>query len=182
MTGILEGLLFLAGDEGLSKEEAKHIMEIEEDTLNKAIKELKEAYNTSNRGINLEVLGERLKLTTKKEYRKYYEKLVDDRANEPLSESSLEVLAIVAYNEPITRMMVEEIRGTDSTHLLRKLVLRGFIGELGRSDLPGRPILYGITKDFLDYLGLSSKADLPPLTPIITNEEETELYRSKYSE
>ena len=109
--------------------------------------------------------------------------MVDIEKNDSLSQSSLEVLAIIAYNMPITRSKIEEIRGVDSTYAIRKLTFLNLIEEVGRSELPGRPILYGITNGFLDYLGLKSIDELPKLE-IISNEsnDEVELYDSKYKE
>ncbi len=97
-------------------------------------------------------------------------------------------MAIVAYNEPITRVQVDAIRGVGSTSIMRKLVAKGFIKEAGRSDMPGRPILYETTHEFLDYFGLSSIHDLPKIDDILKNVEENEddgnkdLYTSRYTE
>ena len=95
-------------------------------------------------------------------------------------------MAIIAYNEPITRVQVDTIRGVGSTSIIRKLVAKGFIKECGRSEIPGRPILYETTSEFLDYFGLSSIEDLPNIEELIQtpeeDEENTDLYTSKYKE
>ena len=107
--------------------------------------------------------------------------MVDEEASETLSNSALETLAIIAYNEPITRVTIDEIRGVSSAHIVRKLVFKNLIKEVGKSELPGRPILYGVTDQFLDYFGLSSTKELPKIE-IEENFEEKELYDSKYNE
>jgi segregation and condensation protein B len=100
-----------------------------------------------------------------------------------LSQAALETLAIIAYNEPITRMKIDNLRGVTSVQIIRKLVAKGFIKESGRSNLPGRPILYETTNEFLDYFGLSSKEELPKFEQI-KNEivDDTDLYESTYKE
>ncbi|MEG2792154.1 MAG: SMC-Scp complex subunit ScpB, partial [Odoribacter sp.] len=98
---------------------------------------------------------------------------------------ALETLAIVAYNQPLTRIKVDEIRGVSSSQMMRKLVAKGFLKEIGRSDLPGRPILYQTTSEFLDYFGLATINDLPDMSEFIKMTEEDseiDLYNSKYEE
>ena len=95
----------------------------------------------------------------------------------------METLAIIAYNEPVTRMQIDELRGVSTVQIIRKLVAKGFIKESGRSNLPGRPILYETTSEFLDYFGLNSIDDLPDMRDFITpDEDEVDLYHSKYKE
>jgi len=177
----LEGLLFVAGDDGLSIGQMLSVLEIDKETLTKLIEELGQDYMKEERGLSLEYFGSKLKIVTKKEHAPYYKKLFSDDQTNTLSPSALETLAIIAYNEPVTRTVVDEIRGVNSSHIIRKLVFMNFIKEKGRSELPGRPILYGVTEEFLDYFGLSSTKDLP----VIEFEEETEetdLFNSKYKE
>lgn len=181
MKAILEGLLFVAGDDGLSIEQILSVMEITNEELDKLIDELSLDYSSEERGINLEHLGGKLKLVTKKEHALYYKKLFSEEENNTLSPSALETLAIVAYNEPVTRILVDEIRGVSSAHIIRKLVFMNFIKEVGRSELPGKPILYGVTDEFLDYFGLDSIKDLPVIE-FDENDEETDLFTSKYKE
>ena len=101
-----------------------------------------------------------------------------------LSPAALEILAIVAYNEPITRIEIDEMRGISSSFTLRKLVAKGLIKECGKSDLPGRPNLYKITKEFLDYFGLASKEDLPDINDFLPQDEDEhkDLFTSIYKE
>ena len=100
-----------------------------------------------------------------------------------MSQAALETLAIVAYNEPVTRIQVDEFRGVSSSHIIRKLLAKNLIQEIGRSDLPGRPILYGITSEFLDYFGLATKEELPKLEEMdVQGTDEEDLFSSKYQE
>lgn len=169
LKAVTEGLLFISGDEGLTKEKIQEVLEIPKEEVQKIINELTNDYNNTNRGIKIEEFGETLKLVTKSEYKEYMKKLVPDD-EEFLTQSNLETLAIIAYNQPITRMQIEEIRGVSSTHIIRKLLIRDLIKELGRSELPGKPIIYGTSDYFLDYFKLSSLDELPNIEIEETNE------------
>ena len=174
MIGILEGLLFVVGDDGLSLQDVMNILEIDEQTAKDLVYQLKTSYENSERGLRLNYLGNTFKLTTKEEHKQYYEKLLESPTTHVLSQAALEVLAIIAYNEPITRGQIDQMRGVDSSYVLRKLLAKGLIKESGKSELPGHPILYKTTNDFLDYFGLSTKEDLPDIETInvdITNLE-----------
>ncbi len=181
---VLEGLLFVVGEDGLTLEQIEEVLEIEEDVAKELIRELKKDYEEESRGLRIDFLGNRFKLTTKFEHKEYYQKLIENPETNHLSQAALETLAIIAYNEPITRVQVDAIRGVGSTSIIRKLVAKGFIKESGRSEIPGRPILYETTNEFLDYFGLSSVDDLPNIEDIINEKEEEEensdLYTSKY--
>ena len=180
--GVLEGLLFVVGDDGLTIEQMMNILEIDHDEALNLVNELKKSYDDNKRGIRIHFLGNTFKLTTKSEHKKYYEKLLVDEVNNHLSNSALETLAIVAYNEPITRVEVDEIRGVQTSQMMRKLVAKGLIKECGKSDLPGKPILYKTTSEFLDYFGLSDISELPKIDPKEIEDNEIDLYKSKYSE
>jgi segregation and condensation protein B len=177
----LEGLLFIVGEDGLDINKIEEILEVTYEELKELIKELCDMYSEANRGLQLLVLGNKLKLTTKKEHKEYYEKLVEEDDN-ILSQAALETLAIIAYNEPITRMKVDEVRGISSSHMIRKLLSKNLVKEVGRSDLPGRPILYGVTDEFLDYFGLSSTEELPKLEEVSISDEEKDLYTTRYND
>jgi segregation and condensation protein B len=184
---ILEGLLFVMGEDGLNIDQIKDVLQIEEEEAKQLILDLKEDYSDKNRGLRIDFLGNKIKLTTKPEHKEYYQKLLENPETNALSQASLETLAIIAYNQPVTRLEVDELRGVSTSQMIRKLVAKGFIKEGGRSNLPGRPILYETTNEFLDYFGLSSIDDLPDMRDFITTtEEETDedvdLYRSKYKE
>lgn len=183
MEGILEGLLYVQGDEGLSINQVMSILSLTEDEAKDLIYKLKNKYENEDRGLRINYLGNTFKLTTKQEHKAYYEKLLDNPDNGMLSQTALETLAIIAYNEPITRANIDEMRGVDSIYIIRKLLAKGLIKESGRSELPGRPILYKTTDDFLDYFGLSSKDELPDIKQIEVEEEtETDLFKSNYKE
>ena len=187
MKAVLEGLLFVVGEDGLTLEQIEDVLEINEDEAKDVIRELKKDYEGEDRGLRIDFLGNRFKLTTKFEHKQYYQKLIENPDTNTLSQAALETLAIIAYNEPITRVQIDTIRGVGSVSILRKLVAKGFIKESGRSELPGRPILYETTNEFLDYFGLSSTKDLPKIEDIIQEVEETEedkvdLYHSRYEE
>ncbi len=181
--GVLEGLLFAVGDEGLTLNKLSEILETNTDDVKKMLVELKEFYENDQRGIRISFLGETFKLTTKKEHKEYYQKLLQNNKTEVLSNAALETLAIIAYNQPITRLEINEYRGIDSTHIIRKLLARDLIKVSGKSELPGNPNMYRTTSDFLDYFGLASVNDLPEINNKIKNEEdETELFTSIYKE
>lgn len=185
MKGILEGLLFVVGEDGLDMGQIKEILEIDDNEALNLIKDLKNDYIDSDRGLRIDILGNKFKLTTKYEHRDYYKKLTTNSENNKLSQASLETLAIIAYNEPITRVEIDEIRGVSTSHIIRKLVARGLIKEVGRSDTLRGAILYKTTSLFLDYFGLSSIDDLPSIESLKKEEDidiETDLYKSKYIE
>ena len=185
---VLEGLLFVVGEEGLTLEQIEDVLEIEEVESKELLMELKKDYEDDNRGLRIDFLGNRFKLTTKFEHRSYYQKLIENPETNVLSQSALETLAIIAYNEPITRVQVDELRGVGSVQMIRKLVAKGFIKEVGRSDLPGRPILYETTSDFLDYFGLATIDNLPDMKEFLEDisnddvDDTHDLYTSKYNE
>ena len=183
MKALIEGLLFVKGSDGLSLEELIKLINGNIEEIKKSLKDLYNDYQSDERGIQLELLGNRYKLTTKEKHKEYYKKLVFEEESSNLSQSALETLAIIAYNEPITRLEIDEIRGVNSTYVLRKLMIKNLIQEVGRAELAGHPRLYGVTNDFLDYFGLSSVKDLPELQPVEQVEkEETNLFDSRYKE
>lgn len=179
---VLEGLLFVVGDEGMSLEKMAEVLDIKTDEAKQLLKDLKEEYIKDNRGIRISFLGDTFKLTTKKEHKEYYQKLIENNKTETLSNAALETLAIIAYNEPITRFEINEVRGIESTHILRKLLAKDLIKISGKSNLPGNPNLYKVTSDFLDYFGLSSLSDLPEIKEVQTKEDDMELFTSIYKE
>ena len=181
MIAILEGLLFVVGDDGITIDLISSVLNISEDETKRLILDLKEEYQKDNRGLRIDYLGNSIKLTTKMEHKDYYKKLIEESEN-ILSEQAIEVLAIVAYNQPITRMEVETIRGINSVSLIKKLVLKGFLKESGRKDSIGNPILYKTTNEFLDYFGLKSIEDLPKIEKENEINEETDLFSNKYKE
>ncbi len=184
---VVEGLLFVVGDEGITVEEMKKVLGVDNETLKQIFLELKKDYEKPDRGLRISYLGNAFKLTTKEEHREFYEKLVVDTKNKTLSNASLEVLAVIAYNEPITRLKIDEIRGVNSSQIVRRLLARGFVKICGKEDSIGKPNLYKTTNEFLDYFGLSSKNDLPEIINKELNKDSNEndnddLYDSTYKE
>ena len=184
---VLEGLLFVVGEDGLTLDQIEDVLEVSEEEAKELLSSLKKSYESDERGIRIDFLGNRFKLTTKQEHREYYQKLIENPETNILSQAALETLAIIAYNAPITRIQIDAMRGVSSVSIVRKLVAKGFIKETGRSDLPGRPILYETTSDFLDYFGLSTLDDLPNMDDFIeeqseVDDTESDLYDSKYKE
>ena len=183
MKGIIEGLLYVQGDLGLTIEQVSDILEITPEEAKDLILSLKQDYIDEDRGLRINYLGNSFKLTTKEEHKEYFKKLLENPRNNVLSNQALETLAIIAYNEPITRIDVDEIRGVDSAYVVRRLLAKGLIKECGRSDKPGHPILYKTTDEFLDYFGLSSKEDLPKIELLEQNDnDDKDLFKSTYKE
>lgn len=179
---ILEGLLFVVGDEGITLDNIAEIMDITKKDAQELLKELREEYNKDNRGIRISFIGEAFKLTTKQEYKEYYQKLITTRGSNTLSQAALETLAIIAYNQPITRAEVDELRGIASINMIRKLMAKDLIKISGKSNLPGKPNLYKTTSEFLDYFGLATINDLPDLPDKVEEDTEKELFTSIYKE
>lgn len=182
MKGIIEGLLYVQGDLGLTIKQVTDILDISSDEAEKLILELKQDYLSEDRGLRINYLGNSFKLTTKEEHKEYYAKLLENPNNNTLSAQALETLAIIAYNEPITRQEVDEMRGVDSVYTLRRLLAKGLIKECGKSEKIGHPILYKTTDEFLDYFGLSTIEELPKIEEIKKEEEENDLFTSTYKE
>lgn len=183
MKGIIEGLLYVQGDLGLTIEQTAEILEITNEEAKQLILSLKQDYIEEDRGLRINYLGNSFKLATKEEHKEYFRKLIENPKNNTLSPAALETLAILAYNEPLTRGEIDEIRGVDSVYVVRRLLAKGLIKECGKSDKPGHPILYKTTDEFLDYFGLSSIEELPKIN--ITNEEdnkEKDLFKSTYKD
>lgn len=179
---VLEGLLFVVGDEGLTLEQLQNILGIDINEAKTLLKELQAEYEKDNRGIRISFLADTFKLTTKKEHISYYQKLITTNSSSTLSQAALETLAIIAYNQPITRVQIDELRGIASSFMIRKLMAKDLVKACGKSDLPGHPNLYRTTKEFLDYFGLASIEDLPDISLNTDSSEEIDLYKSKYTE
>ncbi len=181
--GVLEGLLFVVGDDGLTFDQISDALDVDIDSAKELVLELKHEYESERHGIQIAMLGDKIKLTTKKEHKDYYIKLIENKETNSLSQQALETLAIIAYNEPITVQEIDNIRGVNSREMVRRLLAKGFVKEAGKSELPGKPMSYSTTSDFLDYFGLASKEDLPKFNiEEEGNIDETDLYDSKYTE
>ena len=179
MLAILEGLLFLCGDDGLSIEQAAASIDATEEYVAELFDELQKYYLQESRGIEIARFGEKYRFLSKAAIHDAAKKLFQTSTEAKLSNAALETLAIIAYKQPITRVEIEEIRGVGADVMLRKLVARGLIQEDGRSEAAGRPILYSVTDEFLDSFKLLSLDELPELPQFGTEETDNgELFHS----
>jgi segregation and condensation protein B len=158
---IIEGLLFMAGDEGLTKRQLADILELDAELASDLVYDLQRDLEREERGIQIAEVAGSYRLTTHLEHAPYFERMAYTPTRSQLSQAALETLSIVAYRQPITRISIEEIRGVKSDRAIQSLVSKDLIEEVGRAEQIGRPILYGTTKSFLDYFGLPSIKELP---------------------
>ena len=179
---VLEGLLFVAGDDGISLEEASYILELETSAVRQLLDELKKRLEDENSGLELLLTASHYKLVTKASLKSYIEKYAVSPYSSQLSQASLETLAIIAYKQPVTRVDIESIRGVQSSGSIQKLLLRDLIEEAGRLDSPGRPKLYKTTAYFMDYFGLESLDALPDASDLfdLDSEEANQLFRDNH--
>ena len=159
---IIEAILFAAGRE-VTKKELILNLEISEEEIEKIIESMKEDYKKENRGIELITKKDGYQLCTKKELYDYIYPILDKRNKPNLSNASLETLAIISYNPRITRAEIEAIRGVSADACVYKLLEYGLIEEAGKTDLPGKPMSYKTTNEFLKMFGFSSLEELPEL-------------------
>ena len=138
-------------------------LEISEKKVKEHISALIDDYEASGRGITIILLDNSCQMVSKKEFAPQIRTVMDLRRNTPLSQAALEVLAVVAYNQPVTKAFVEQVRGVDCSGVIGSLTTKGLVEEKGRLELPGRPLLYGTTENFLRCFNISSLDELPPL-------------------
>lgn len=167
---IIEGLLFAAGD-ALSLEKISELIEVDKKTTRLILNNMIINFQNSKRGIMLREINNAYQLCTRFEHYEYIKRLFEPRQKQALSQAAFETLAIVAYNKPITRARIEQIRGVNSDSAVTRLVERNLIREVGRMDTPGKPMLYETTEEFLKSFGFKSLSDMPVLE---MNELETE--------
>ncbi len=171
-----EAILFASGEpvEAIRIAEA---LELETDVVTGALWELSRSLDERQSGTCLLKLGSKYQLCSRVEYAQQVRSVLDIKKNTPLSPAAFEVLAVVAYNQPVTKAYIEQIRGVDCSGVVATLCQRGLLEEKGRLDLPGRPLLYGTTPDFLRCFCLTSLADLPelPEKPEIDVEQDDEI-------
>ena len=179
---VLEGLLFVAGDDGITLEEASYILELERSAVRQLLDELKKRLEDENSGLELLFTASHYKLVTKASLKSYIEKYAVSPYSSQLSQASLETLAIIAYKQPVTRVDIESIRGVQSSGSIQKLLLRDLIEEAGRLETPGRPKLYKTTAYFMDYFGLESLDALPDASDLfdLDSEEANQLFRDNH--
>lgn len=160
--GIIEAILF-ASARIVSLDELVLSLELDKDEISKIIEEMKEEYKKDNRGIELISINNGYTLASKKELHEYIYPIVDKRVKPNLSQAALEVLAIIAYNPRISRAEIENIRGVNSDASLYRLMEHNLVQEAGKLDLPGKPMSYEVTEEFLKKFGLNTLKDLPEL-------------------
>lgn len=185
LIGMIESFLFIAGDEGLTMKQLIVLTEQFEEVLIQALNDLVSIYESQNsRGLTLKRFGGTYRLVTKAEFADDIKRLLENPSPQSITKASLEVLAIIAYKQPVTRVEIDDLRGVKSEGPIHTLISRGFIMEKGRSEGTGRAILYGTTDLFLDRFGLASLEMLPPLMLNEENEDDgnTDLFMTQFQE
>lgn len=162
LQGALEAILFAAGDP-LPVKRIAAALELPEAEVETAVNSLKEVLDRRQSGLVLKRLGDQVQLCTRTEFSEPVRQVLAMKKNTPLSGAAFEVLAVIAYNQPVTKSFVEQVRGVDCSGVITSLTQKGLIEEKGRLDLPGRPIVYGTTPAFLRCFCIESLEDLPPL-------------------
>lgn len=181
----IESLLFVVGDDGLTLSQLAHMLEVEEQEMAQLLTHMKEALDADDtRGVTIKELAGTYQLITKRAMAETIQQLIENPPAQSMSQASLEVLAIVAYKQPITRVEVEDLRGVKCERPIQTLVSKGLIQEVGRVEGTGRAILYGTTNEFLNFFGLNHLQELPPLPDGETEQEhaESDLFMTKFQE
>lgn len=156
----IQAILFASGDP-ISAERLSVALDIDKTTVVKLMGNLIDDFDKDESGICIIKLNDAYQMCTKPRYSNYVRRAVDLRRHTPLSQAAMEVLAIIAYNQPVTKSFVEQIRGVDCASIVYNLIARDLIEEKGRLELPGRPLLYGTTLNFLKCFGIASVDELP---------------------
>ena len=172
LAAAVEAILFASGA-SVEVSRIAQALEISDERAEELITALKHDYDEAQRGITIIKLKNSYQLVSRKEYAPQIRTVMDLRRNTPLSQAALEVLAVVAYNQPVTKAFVEQVRGVDCSGVIGSLTAKDLVEEKGRLELPGRPLLYGTTENFLRCFNLSSLDELPPL-PEEPSEEKKE--------
>ena len=158
----VEAILFASGDP-MDTERIADAAGIENSDVPRLIKILSDRYLDNHSAIEIVKLGTKYQMCTRKEYSEYIKSAMESKKQTPLSNAAMEALTIIAYNQPVTKGFVESVRGIDSSSVINSLVDKGLLDEAGRLDVPGRPVAYKTTDNFLRCFGLASLDDLPPL-------------------
>ena len=159
---VIEAILFVSG-EAVSVSELSQALALSELETMHAVELLQKEYESQTRGIALKRYGDHLRLETRPEYALYVERLLQPVQRQTLSQAAMETLAVIAYRQPATKGMVEQVRGVKCDYSVQSLLNKGLIKEVGRKEALGRPILYGTTDKFLEHFGISDIRELPPL-------------------
>ena len=158
----VEAVMFAYGDP-ITTEKLSEATGIDEETCVKLVDNLERQYNVRESGLRILRINKGFQIAARSEYADNIKKALETKKQQPLSQAAMEVLAIIAYNQPVTKAFVEQVRGIDSSSVVNTLAERGLLEEAGRLDLPGRPISYRTTDNFLRCFGLSRIEELPPL-------------------
>lgn len=169
----IEAVLFAAGD-AIELERLADIVDVDKKSLREILKKMMDEYNYERRGIHIIRMEDSYQLCTRGEFSEYVSRLAEPPKMMNLSNAALEVLAIVAYKQPVTKSSIEHIRGVNCDYIVNRLIERNFIEEKGRLDAPGRPILFGTTQHFLRIFGVSELEDLPDFDSLGQTAEEGE--------
>lgn len=165
----IEAVLFAMGD-AVEVEKLSVAIGHDVDTTRKIVHQMMDRYNSREGGMEIIELENSFQLATRREYYELLIRVAKQPKRYVLTDVQLEVLSIIAYKQPVTRQEVEKIRGVNSDHALNRLVEYGLVGEAGRMDAPGRPILFGTTDEFLRNFGVRSAEDLPSIQPELVEE------------
>lgn len=166
----VEAVLFATG-EPVKLSRLSEIIEVDEESLEKIITKLRDDYDFEKRGLRIVKLEDSYQMCSAPTYAPYIRKALETKRAPRLSPPLLEVLSVIAYRQPVTRAYVEQVRGVDCSYSITSLVEKGLIKESGRLDVPGKPILYRTTKDFLRVFGLETLNDLPDLPEFSDTED-----------
>lgn len=170
---ILEALLFTMGRSVALKDLAT-VLEHDENTVRKLLHHMMDRCNDDHRGVHIIELDECFQMCTNPEYYDYLIKLTHQPKKHTLTDVMLETLSIIAYKQPVTRSMIEQIRGVNCDHVIHRLIEFNLVCEVGRLDAPGKPILFGTTEEFLRTFGVKSQEELPIIDPVKVEEFKTE--------
>ncbi|WJY28627.1 MULTISPECIES: SMC-Scp complex subunit ScpB [Sporosarcina] len=179
----IESFLFVAGEEGLPLKQLAALTVCTEGEVTAALEHLLGQYEArEDSGITLRQYSGGYQLVTKAEFAEDIKRLFENPPSKMMTQAALEVLAIIAYKQPVTRVEVDEIRGVKSERAIQTLLSKGFVMEKGRLEASGRPILYATTPYFLDRFGLNTLEDLPELLQETDDEEDTDLFLTKFQD
>ncbi len=167
----IEAILYAAGYP-VKYEKIAEVLGLDIKNTRTLIEHMSESYCAENRGISLLLFPETCQLSTKEQYAPYIREALGIRRGGNLSASSMEVLAVVAYNQPVTRSFIDQVRGVDSSYAVNSLIDKALITSCGRLDAPGRPMLYVTTDKFLRVFGLNSLSELPATEIMLPKKEE----------
>ena len=172
MQSKMEAILFAEG-EPMEIGKLGQVLELDLETVEKILRLLADRYGEEESGLCLLRLDDSVQISIRPQWSSLVRSALDMRRNVPLSQAAMEVLAVIAYNQPVTRAYIEQVRGVDCSGAISGLINKGLVEERGRLELPGRPLLYGTTLDFLRCMGLSSLEELPPLPEMKEEDSDT---------